>query len=62
LILFGLLDTRSNQQSPMRNLEHRSENILIDFVTLPRIDKDIWKTMFQIAYRRLLIAEPAGAF
>jgi hypothetical protein len=45
----------SDQQSPVRNLEHRSADILIDVVT-HTIDKDIFKTMFQIAYRRSLIA------
>jgi hypothetical protein len=45
-----------NQQSPIRSLEHRSENILIDKHEKP-IDKDIELRMFQVADLRLMIAD-----
>jgi hypothetical protein len=51
----------SDQQSPIRNLEHRFSNILINrerVVASKTSIKDIFRTMFQIADRRMLIAEP----
>ena len=52
------MSSPSNQQPPIRNLEHRSENILID-KDRKTIDKNVGLRMFQIADRRLLMSDSA---